>query len=151
MLGDVDSKPLSCLEKQKKASFQQWSIIRLLICYVQVTVYVTVNQYRRVNILSDDFMVIVKCHCFYLSALTNSRAPIKMTVLQQISNPYLASLILGLLYGLTFCTSACLPYVISYIAGIGAGFRKGVVVTSIYKSKNWLKVSKVFWWQAKSK
>jgi hypothetical protein len=67
-----------------------------------------------------------------------------MTVLQQISNPYLASLILGLLYRLTFCTSACLPYVISYIAGIGAGFRKGVVVTSIYKSKNWLKVSKVF-------
>jgi hypothetical protein len=89
-------------------------------------------------------MVIVKCHCFYLFALTNSRAPLKMTVLQQISNPYLASLILGLLYGLTFCTSACLPYVISYIAGIGAGFRKGVVVTSIYKSKNWLKVSKVF-------
>jgi sulfite exporter TauE/SafE len=57
-----------------------------------------------------------------------------MTVLQQISNPYLASLILGLLYGLTFCTSACLPYVISYIAGIGAGFRKGVIVTSIYNS-----------------
>jgi hypothetical protein len=67
-----------------------------------------------------------------------------MTVLQQISNPYLASLILGLLYGLTVCISACLPYVTSYIAGIGAGFRKGVTVTSIYKSKNWLKVSKVF-------
>jgi len=89
-------------------------------------------------------MVIVKCHCLYLSALTNSRAPLKMTVLQQISNPYLASLILGLLYGLTFCTSACLPYVTSYIAGIGTGFRKGVTVTSIYKSKNGLKVSKVF-------
>jgi len=89
-------------------------------------------------------MVIVKCHFFYLSALTSSRAPFKMTVLQQISNPYIASLILGLLYGLTFCTSACLPYVTSYSAGIGAGFRKGVVATSIYKSKNWLKVSKVF-------
>jgi sulfite exporter TauE/SafE len=57
-----------------------------------------------------------------------------MTVLQQISNLYLASLILGLLYGLTFCASACLPYIISYIAGIGAGFRKGVIVTSIYNS-----------------
>lgn len=89
-------------------------------------------------------MVIVKCHCFYLSALTNSRFPIKMTVLQQISNPYLASLILGLLYGLTFCTSACLPYITSYIAGIGAGFRKGVIATPIYKPKNGLKVSKVF-------
>jgi len=89
-------------------------------------------------------MVIVKCHCFYLSALINSRAPPKMTVLQHISNPYIASLILGLLYGLTFCTSASLPYIISYIAGIGAGFRKGVIVTSIYKPKNCLKVSKVF-------
>jgi sulfite exporter TauE/SafE len=57
-----------------------------------------------------------------------------MTVLQQISNPYLASLILGLLYGLTFCASACLPYIISYIAGIGAGFKKGIIVTSIYNS-----------------
>ena len=57
-----------------------------------------------------------------------------MTVLQQISNPYLASLILGLSYGLTFCTSACLPYIISYIAGIRAGFRKGIIVTSIYNS-----------------
>jgi sulfite exporter TauE/SafE len=71
---------------------------------------------------------------FYLSALTISRATLKMTVLQQISNPYLASLILGLLYGLTFCASACLPYIISYIAGIGAGFRKGVIITTIYNS-----------------
>jgi hypothetical protein len=67
-----------------------------------------------------------------------------MTVLQQISNPYLASLILGLLYGLTFCTSVCLLYVISCSAGIGARFRRGAIVTSIYRSKNWLKVSKVF-------
>ncbi len=58
----------------------------------------------------------------------------KTTLLPGIPNPYLASLILGLLYGLTFCSSVCLPYVISYIAGIGAGFRKGVLVTSIYNS-----------------
>jgi len=57
-----------------------------------------------------------------------------MTVLQQISNPYLASLVLGLLYGLTFCASACLPYIISYIAGIGAGFKKGVIITTVYNS-----------------
>ena len=89
-------------------------------------------------------MAIVKCHFFYLSALTSSRAPLKMTVLQQIPNPYIASLILRLLYGLTFCTSACLLYITTYITGIREGFRKGVVVTLIYKSKNWLKVSKVF-------
>lgn len=57
-----------------------------------------------------------------------------MELLPEIPNPYLASLALGVLYGLTFCTSVCLPYVTSYIAGIGAGFRKGIVVTSIYNS-----------------
>ena len=57
-----------------------------------------------------------------------------MTLLQQISNPYLASLVLGLLSGLTFCTSACLPYVVSYIAGIGAGFRKGFTVALLYNT-----------------
>jgi sulfite exporter TauE/SafE len=57
-----------------------------------------------------------------------------MTVLEQISNPYLASLTLGVLYGFTVCTSACLPYVASYIAGIKAGFRRGVMVTLTYSS-----------------
>jgi len=52
----------------------------------------------------------------------------------EIPNPYLASFALGLFYGSTFCASACLPYVTSYIASIGAGFRKGVIVTSIYNS-----------------
>jgi sulfite exporter TauE/SafE len=47
---------------------------------------------------------------------------------------YFSSLVLGLLYGLTFCNTACLPYLISYIAGIGAGFRKGVAVASVYNS-----------------
>ena len=57
-----------------------------------------------------------------------------MTVLEQISNPHLSSLSLGLLYRLPFCASASLPYIISYIAGIGAGFKKGIIVTSIYNS-----------------
>jgi sulfite exporter TauE/SafE len=57
-----------------------------------------------------------------------------MTLLPEIPNPYIASFALGLLYGSTFCASACLPYILSYIASIGAGFRKGVIVTSIYNS-----------------
>jgi hypothetical protein len=89
-------------------------------------------------------MAIVKCHCFYLSALTSSRAPLKMTALQQIPNSYLASPILGLLDRLTFCTSPRFLYDTRYSAGIGAGFRKGAVANPIYKSKNWLKVGKVF-------
>lgn len=56
----------------------------------------------------------------------------QMNVFEQIANPYLASLVLGLFYGLTACTSACLPYLASYIAGIGAGFKEGVIVTSYY-------------------
>src|SRR3989304_7864526 len=55
-----------------------------------------------------------------------------MSLIPEIPNPYLASFAFGLMYGLIFCTSACLPYITSYIAGIGAGFRKGVIVTSIY-------------------
>jgi sulfite exporter TauE/SafE len=57
-----------------------------------------------------------------------------MTLLPEIPNPYIASFALGLLYGSTFCASACLPYILSYIASIGAGFRKGIIVTSIYNS-----------------
>jgi hypothetical protein len=67
-----------------------------------------------------------------------------MTVLQQIPNPYIASLILALFYGLTFCTSACIPYVTSYSASIEAVFQKEVIVTSNYKPKNGLKMSGVF-------
>ena len=63
---------------------------------------------------------------------TNRWRLMDMTMLPQVGNPYLASLALGLIYGITFCTSTCLPYVISYIAGIKAGFRKGIIVTSIY-------------------
>ena len=55
-----------------------------------------------------------------------------MSLIPEIPNPYLASFAFGLMYGLIFCTSACLPYITSYIAGIGAGFRRGVIVASIY-------------------
>jgi cytochrome c-type biogenesis protein len=57
-----------------------------------------------------------------------------MSLLPEIANPYLAALAGGFLYGLIFCTSTCLPYVASYIAGINADFRRGVTVTLIFNS-----------------
>lgn len=57
-----------------------------------------------------------------------------MSLMPEIPNPYLEAFAVGVLYGLVFCTSACLPYIASYIAGIGADFRKGVIVTLIYNS-----------------
>jgi len=57
-----------------------------------------------------------------------------MSFVPEISNPFLGALVGGLFYGFAVCTSACLPYVTSYIAGIGAGFRKGVVVTLFFNS-----------------
>ena len=57
-----------------------------------------------------------------------------MSLLPEIANPYIAALAGGFLYGLVFCTSTCLPYVASYIAGINAGFRRGVTVTLIFNS-----------------
>ncbi len=55
-----------------------------------------------------------------------------MSLLPEIPNPYIGAFAVGLLYGTVFCTSTCLPYIASYIAGIGADFRKGVMATLIY-------------------
>jgi cytochrome c-type biogenesis protein len=52
----------------------------------------------------------------------------------EISNPYLGAFAIGVFYGLVVCTASCLPYLTSYIAGIGAGFKKGVKVTLIFNS-----------------
>jgi cytochrome c-type biogenesis protein len=57
-----------------------------------------------------------------------------MSFLPEIANPYIAALTGGFLYGLVFCTSTCLPYIASYIAGINADFRRGVFVTLIFNS-----------------
>lgn len=54
--------------------------------------------------------------------------------LPEISNPYLGAFTIGVFYGLVVCTASCLPYLTSYIAGIGAGFRKGVKVTLIFNA-----------------
>jgi cytochrome c-type biogenesis protein len=57
-----------------------------------------------------------------------------MSFIPELPSPYLASFAMGLFYGLTVCTAACLPFIASYIAGIGAGFRKGVEVTLVFNS-----------------
>jgi sulfite exporter TauE/SafE len=49
-----------------------------------------------------------------------------------VSVTYIEALSIGLLYGTIFCTSECLPYLASYIAGTGAGFRKGILITLLY-------------------
>ena len=55
-----------------------------------------------------------------------------MSLIPQASSPYLAAFASGLLYGLAVCTASCLPYIASYIAGIGAGFRRSVTITMIF-------------------
>ena len=55
-----------------------------------------------------------------------------MSLLPEIPNPYIGAFTIGVLYGTVFCTSTCLPYIASYIAGVGADFRKGVIATLIY-------------------
>ena len=57
-----------------------------------------------------------------------------MSLVPGVPNPYLAALVMGLTYGVAFCTSACLPYIAGYIAGVGGGFRRGVMLTLTYNS-----------------
>jgi cytochrome c-type biogenesis protein len=55
-----------------------------------------------------------------------------MSFVPSFANPYLEALVSGFAFGAVVCTSSCLPYIASYIAGINAGFRKGVLVTLIF-------------------
>ena len=57
-----------------------------------------------------------------------------MSLIPEISNPYLGAFAGGLLYGLVVCTASCLPIVTGYIAGVGAGFGRGVKITLIFNS-----------------
>jgi thiol:disulfide interchange protein DsbD len=57
-----------------------------------------------------------------------------MSLIPEVSNPFLAAFAGGLLYGLAVCTASCLPYIASYIAGVSAGFRKSVGLTMIFNS-----------------
>jgi sulfite exporter TauE/SafE len=70
----------------------------------------------------------VQSNLFHLK----NREDRETSLLPEIPNPYVYALAVGLLYGTVFCTSTCLPYIASYIAGIGADFRKGVIATLIY-------------------
>jgi sulfite exporter TauE/SafE len=55
-----------------------------------------------------------------------------MSLIPEISNPFIGAFAAGLVYGLAFCTAWCLPFVASYIAGVGAGFSRGVKLTMIF-------------------
>jgi sulfite exporter TauE/SafE len=57
-----------------------------------------------------------------------------MSLIPEISNPYLGAFAGGLLYGLVVCTASCLPIVTSYIAGVGAGFSRGIKISLIFNS-----------------
>jgi cytochrome c-type biogenesis protein len=52
-----------------------------------------------------------------------------MSLIPEITSPYIAALVGGFIYGLVACTPTCLPYIAGYIAGINAGFRRGVTAT----------------------
>jgi len=51
-----------------------------------------------------------------------------------ISDLYVLSLTVGVIFGFTVCTSSCLPYLAGYIAGTGAGFRRGTVITLTFSA-----------------
>jgi len=57
-----------------------------------------------------------------------------MSILPELSTPYLTAFVSGLLYGLVACTATCLPYLASYIAGTGANFRKSLGITLTFSS-----------------
>jgi sulfite exporter TauE/SafE len=69
-----------------------------------------------------------------LDSLSIINENLKMSLMPELANLHLEAFAVGVLYGLAFCTSACLPYIASYIAGIGADLRKGVLITLIYNS-----------------
>ena len=57
-----------------------------------------------------------------------------MSLVPTTPNPFLEAFIVGVLYGSVVCVSSCLPYVAGYIAGVGAGFRRGVMITLTFSS-----------------
>ena len=57
-----------------------------------------------------------------------------MSLMPELSNPYLNSLAIGFIYGLVACTATCLPYIAGYIASAGTSFRRSVITTLIFNA-----------------
>jgi sulfite exporter TauE/SafE len=57
-----------------------------------------------------------------------------MSLIPELSNPYLTSLAIGLIYGIGICTASCLPYIAGYIASVGTNFRRSVIITLIFNA-----------------
>jgi sulfite exporter TauE/SafE len=57
-----------------------------------------------------------------------------MSLIPEISDPFIGAFVSGLFYGLAVCTASCLPIVAGYIAGVGSGFRKSVRLTLFFNS-----------------
>jgi sulfite exporter TauE/SafE len=55
-----------------------------------------------------------------------------MSLVPDVTNPYLGAFAGGLLYGLAVCTASCLPVVAGYIAGVGSGFKRSIKITMIF-------------------
>ena len=57
-----------------------------------------------------------------------------MSLIPEISDPFIGAFVSGLFYGVAVCTASCLPIVAGYIAGVGSGFRKSVRLTLFFNS-----------------
>lgn len=60
---------------------------------------------------------------------TKIQENVDMSLIPEITSPYIAAIVGGFVYGMVACTPTCLPYIAGYIAGINAGFRRGVTAT----------------------
>ena len=89
-------------------------------------------------------MAIVKFHPIHLSALTNSRAPLKMKMPQQTPKLYIPSPLLTLSYGLSLCIPTCPLNITTFIAGNENIFREGEPYTPNFKPKKFLKTRRAF-------
>ena len=50
-------------------------------------------------------------------------------LIQQSSDPLFLSFVTGLIYGFTSCSLLCVPYIVTYVSGVGKGFRGSTIVT----------------------
>ena len=53
-------------------------------------------------------------------------------IIPSIANPYLGTLVFGLISGFTYCTLGCAPYLVAYVGGVQRGFARGVRTSLIF-------------------